>query len=201
MLGTILKLVFKSSVHKSRKQSTRSRKKSLPNSKSINGKARVIDGDSIVVRGYSIRLEGLDAPELKQPATSIDGRRFDHGALVKRVLQKRIEGEHVTVRVSGYDRYRRVLGSVYLDNLNVNAWLVRNGYAISAYGNMYKREESIARKKRLGQWGYAETCEPQHWRKQNRSYVSGSNRSQGSRVAKRLIRGTIRRQRSKLWRL
>ena len=204
MLRTILKLASKGSASSRYTRfvpSTRSRKRTTPHSKTITGVARVIDGDSIELKGYNIRMEGIDAPELGQPAKHVDGRRFDHGALVKNALQQRIGGKHVTVRVSGTDKYRRVLGAVYLGDEDINAWLVRNGHAISAYGQQYKRQESAARRQKRGQWSFAEKYEPQYWRNQNRKGGRRFSRSPASGYANRLVRKAARRQISKLWRL
>ena len=130
----------------------------------ITGKAYVTDGDGIRVSGYTIRLTGLDAPEWGQVAKHQHGYWFNHGKRVKIALVQAIGGKYVQVAVEGYDKYGRVLGSVTCEGKDVGAWLVRNGYAISAYGDKYKDLAREARLARRGLWGHAEAYDPRRWR-------------------------------------
>ena len=133
----------------------------------ITGRAYVTDGDGIRVSGYNIRLAGLDAPEWDQFAKHQHGYWFNHGKRVKSSLIRAIGGKHVRVTVEGYDKYGRVLGSVTCNGKDVGARLVRNGHAISAYGDKYKHIEREARKARRGMWGHAEAYDPRTWRHRN----------------------------------
>lgn len=130
----------------------------------ITGKAYVIDGDGLRVSGYDIRLSGLDAPEWDQWAKHQHGYWFRHGKLVKSMLIKAIGGKHVRVKVEGYDKYGRVLGSVTRNGKDVGVRLVRNGLAISAYEDKYKHIEHEARNARRGMWGYDTAYDPRAWR-------------------------------------
>ena len=130
----------------------------------ITGKAYVIDGDTIKVSGRTIRLAGLDAPELDQVAKHQHGYRFAQGKRVKSALIRAIGGKDVLVTIEGYDPYDRVVGTVTCDGKDVGEWLVRNGYAIAAYGDQYKHVEREARRARRGMWGHAEAHDPRSWR-------------------------------------
>ncbi len=130
----------------------------------ITGKAYVTDGDGLRVSGYNIRLAGLDAPEWDQWAKHQHGYWFRHGKLVKSKLIKAIGGKRVQVKVEGYDKYGRVLGSVTRNGKDVGARLVRNGLAISAYEDKYKHIEHEARNARRGMWGYDAAYDPRAWR-------------------------------------
>ena len=133
----------------------------------ITGTADVTDGDGIRVSGYDIRLTGLDAPEWDQLAKHQHGYWFNHGKSVKIALTQAIGGKHVQVAVEGQDKYGRLLGTVICDGKDVGAWLVRNGYAISAYGDKYKGLAREARLARRGLWGHAEVSDPRAWRRRN----------------------------------
>ena len=135
----------------------------------ITGKAYVTDADGIRVSGYDIRLAGLDAPEWDQWAKHEHGYWFNHGKRVKSELIRAIGGKRVRVTVERYDKYGRIVGTVLCDGKDVGAWLVRNGYAISAYGNQYKRIEREARIARRGLWGHTLTYDPRAWRHRNPS--------------------------------
>ena len=130
----------------------------------ITGKAFVIDGDTIRVSGQTIRLSGLDAPEVDQWAKHQHGYWYKQGIRVKSALIQAIGGKNVQVKVEGYDKYDRVIGTVMFNGKDVGEWLVRNGHAIAAYGDQYKHLEREARRARRGMWGHAEAYDPRAWR-------------------------------------
>lgn len=92
---------------------------------------RVIDGDTIEVdivgMRYKVRYIGIDTPEL-------DDKRPEFCALAQeatRLNGELVEGKMVQLEkdVSGTDNYGRLLHYVYVDNIFVNAELVREGLA------------------------------------------------------------------------
>ena len=84
--------------------------------------ARVIDGDTIEIEnGESVRLLGINSPERGELYYD-EAKDF----LVNLILNKTVKLEFVGDRT---DKYRRTLAYVFLDNLNVNAEAVKNGYA------------------------------------------------------------------------
>lgn len=112
-----------------------------------------------------IRLAGLDAPELGQPAIDRHGRHCDHGWEVKDALDREILDKNVRVELLGRrDRYDRPLGVVICAGEDIGAWLVRNGYAISSYGDKYKSLEREAKNSERGMWGYKMFWDPRKWR-------------------------------------
>ena len=131
----------------------------------IQGWAKVTDGDGIKVKGYRVRLAGLDAPEWNQPAQHRYGFWFNHGKWVKRALSRELAGRRVQVKVEGYDRYDRVLGTVSCRGRDVGEWLVRSGHAIACFDSRYKAAESEARSERRGMWGYDQAYDPRAWRR------------------------------------
>ncbi len=133
----------------------------------FNGSPYIVDGDTIRVGDASIRLHGIDAPEMGQMAQGIDGKWYDQGEFVKEELTHFIGGRPVQVEVMSKDKYRRTVGIVTCDGMNVNAWLVENGYAISAYGDQYKRAERRARRAKAGIWGDKISYHPGEWRKKS----------------------------------
>ena len=132
--------------------------------KTIDGKAFVIDGDTIKVSGERIRLAGLDAPEVDQVAQHQNGHWIRQGQRVKRALIEKIGGKIVSVTVEGYDKYNRVLGTVTRRGEDIGEWLVRNGYAVAAYGEQYEYIELEARRARRGMWSFATSYDPRTWR-------------------------------------
>lgn len=84
----------------------------------------VHDGDSITVLvagnvQLKVRLEGIDAPELKQPFSQQS----------KEALSGLVFGKALTLQVTGKDRYGRTLAVVMVEGVNVNLEMVRRGLA------------------------------------------------------------------------
>ena len=82
---------------------------------------RVIDGDTVQVNGTSVRLLGVNTPE--------KGEFYYEEA--KNFTTSMVLGKNVTLKFEKdrYDKYHRILAYVFLGDKNVNAELVRNGFA------------------------------------------------------------------------
>lgn len=83
----------------------------------------VHDGDTITVltdekEQLKVRLEGIDAPELKQA----------FGSVAKRELSALVFGKMIAIKSAGHDRYKRTLGRITCEGLDVNLEMVRRGY-------------------------------------------------------------------------
>ena len=70
--------------------------------------------------------------------------------------------------VEGKDRYKRKIAESYRDKLNINSWMVRNGFAIAyrKYSKKYVSDEEFAKENKLGIW-QGKFIEPEKWRKLN----------------------------------
>jgi endonuclease YncB( thermonuclease family) len=139
----------------------------------IVGKAWVIDGDTVDIswpRGRArVRLLGIDAPESGQSCTDSLKREWPCGHAATRALVERIAGQSLGCESAGLDRYRRVLATCRLpDGSDVNAWLVREGWAL-AYGftTPYRSEEAEAKAARRGIWSGTFVA-PWDWRHRHR---------------------------------
>ena len=122
---------------------------------------KISDGDTIVVLSgkeqTKVRLYGIDAPELKQP----------YGKKSKQFLANLIAGKVVEVEENGKDKYKRTIGTIYLNGADINAQMVANGYAWAyrKFSKKYTAQESQAKKQRLGLWQDKEPIPPWEWRK------------------------------------
>ena len=74
----------------------------------------------------------------------------------------------MTCRPTGVDRYHRLLAvCVLTDGSDINAWLVRHGWALAyGRGTSYHSEQSEAQAGRRGIWAGTFTL-PAEWRKQH----------------------------------
>ena len=84
------------------------------------------------IYNYEIRLRlfGIDTPELK-PLKSIPNREehIKKANEAKNFLSQQILDKIVTIEFKENDKYGRPLGSIYLDNINLNNLMIEKGYA------------------------------------------------------------------------
>ena len=142
----------------------------------IIGIPKVVDGDTIHIKSYKIRLEGIDAPEMKQkckkPFLQIMffnfQKDYDCGLISKKKLIQKIGNKPVKCILLGKDRYKRYLAKCLKDSLDLNRWMVRNGYAVAyrKYSKLYILDENFAKQEKLGLWK-GTFVKPEKWRKLN----------------------------------
>ncbi len=102
---------------------------------------KVYDGDSITIAAYlpieksplfrfSVRLNGIDTPEIK-------GKNEDEKAAAKDArdaLSNLILHKEVILKNVGTEKYGRILADVYLGDLCINDWLIKENYAVKYDG-------------------------------------------------------------------
>ena len=139
------------------------------NSKTILGKAKIIDGDTIHIKSNKIRLHGIDAPETKQTC-KIDNQDWYCGKQSTKELKNLINNQKVECNVNDVDRYNRYVAICFVNEININQWMVKNGWAIAYryYSKDYVVEEEYANDKKLGIWK-SEFIEPYAYRRQNKN--------------------------------
>jgi endonuclease YncB( thermonuclease family) len=120
----------------------------------LSGRARVIDGDTIELSGRHVRLEGIDAPETAQTCGRWLIGTWPCGTAAGDALEKLIGGQTVTCDSRGLDKYGRTLGVCFVAGRDVNAEMVREGYAWAfvKYSTSYVQEEAEARALHIGIW-------------------------------------------------
>jgi micrococcal nuclease len=115
----------------------------------------VIDGDTIIVAsGQRVRYIGIDTPEVRPEVEAL-------GMEAWQANRHFVEGKRVRLErdVSNTDKYGRLLRYVYVDDLFVNAELVRLGLAEAKayppdtkYQEYLEKLETEAREARRGIW-------------------------------------------------
>ncbi len=131
------------------------------NEVSLQGKYKIIDGDSLMVSGREIRLLGIDAPEYRQSCTLENEQTYPCGKQSRSYLSKLVKTGKLDCIGWEEDKYQRLLAVCSAGELELNARMVRDGWAI-AYGD-YENEEHIAKNNKAGVWqGGFES--PSSWR-------------------------------------
>ena len=151
---------------------------------SVHGKVvGVADGDTVTVlsaknKRYKIRLQGVDAPELRQA----------FGRQSKKALSDLVFGQPVRVQLQGKDRYGRWLGKVLVAEpgcraahcpLTVDAGHAQITRGLAWWYRAYAKEQSVmdaatyahAEKQalayRLGLWQTKKPTPPWVWRRKH----------------------------------
>jgi micrococcal nuclease len=119
----------------------------------------VLDGDTIVITGgQKVRYVGLNTPETHHP----DKLPEYCGQEAFEANRRLVAGQTVRLEFDDRrrDKYGRLLAYVYVDNLFVNAELIRQGYAqVSTYKENQRYHEEFERLQqkaivaRRGLWG------------------------------------------------
>ena len=120
----------------------------------LAGRVRVIDGDTIAIGETRIRLEGIDAPELAQTCQRKWFGTWACGTAATAALTDMIGGKPVSCEPRGLDKYGRTLAVCFLDGRDLNAQMVRQGWAWAfvKYSTSYVKEEAAAKAEGLGIW-------------------------------------------------
>ncbi len=120
----------------------------------LAGIAIVIDGDTLELHGQRIRLSAIDAPESGQRCLNQSEKPYRCGQRSALALADRIGRGTVRCDPQGRDRYGRVIATCFKDGVNLNGWMVREGWAVAfrKYGIDYVPEEDEARANRRGLW-------------------------------------------------
>lgn len=153
----------------------------------------ISDGDTLTVldadrQQHKIRLEGIDAPEKRQP----------WGQRARQSLGELVFDRMVEIQVGKTDRYGRTIGRVFVDGRDVSLEQVRRGLAwhYKAYAREqtpqarvdYAQAEREARSRRLGLWGDDGPVAPWDFRKGRRPSPGRVHARAGRRPACRVRR-------------
>lgn len=133
----------------------------------VSGKVVAVqDGDTVTIltdenKSIKVRLSQIDAPEKNQP----------FGQKSKQILSDMIYLKEVSLIEDDVDRYGRVVGSLYLNDQDINAQMVQIGaawvYPQYVYDhNLYNLQDE-ARLEKRGLWALPKKDQipPWKWRK------------------------------------
>jgi len=136
-----------------------------PRGQQLSGRVvKVTDGDTLTLRtadwyDYTIRLHGIDAPESDQP----------YGDRATNALSRMVNRQHVTVMIEDIDRYKRLVGTIVSEGININLAMVHDGHAwwYQQYAKSVRTladAEASAREDRAGLWADSNPVPPWQWR-------------------------------------
>jgi endonuclease YncB( thermonuclease family) len=161
----------------------------------LSGPAQVVDGDTLSIQGLSarIRLYGIDTPEGQQTCDDAEGKRYLCGSRAAEALSALVgRNGRVSCEEEDRDRYGRIVAVCQTNNREINAELVRQGWAVEykQYSDgRYADEEAEARKAKRGLWA-GKFVEPWDWRRGKRLESEASTGSERKCAIKGNISGS-----------
>lgn len=125
--------------------------------------SRVIDGDTVeLLDGRRVRLQGVDAPELRQ----------EYGSQAKRTLEILILDRTVSLVDEKPSAFGRVQGRLQWRDIDVGEAMLDRGYAWTdtryvsgTLRQRYQAKQDQARLRRNGLWSAASYVAPWEWRR------------------------------------
>ena len=126
------------------------------------------DGDGLYFGDVRIRLFGIDAPEKKQMC-QLDGKDVACGLASAQFLAQLVYQKYTSCQIVKVDKYGRGIAICKTDEGDINAMMVRNGWAVAYhyYSSAYAEDEKAAQNERIGLW-QMQFIEPWKWRQQNK---------------------------------
>jgi endonuclease YncB( thermonuclease family) len=132
---------------------------------------KIIDGDTLELAGRRIRLWGIDAPELPQTCQGRDGQPYGCGRDAAAALGELTRNRAVMCDDErDRDQYGRVVAVCRTDAGEINATMVRSGWAIDFTrfsGGRYLQEQAAAQAASAGMWA-GRFNQPAEWRREER---------------------------------
>jgi endonuclease YncB( thermonuclease family) len=134
----------------------------------LTGIPKIIDGDTIRIGNTRIRLHGIDAPEAKQTCT-VDGKKWQCGRNAANALASIVGEQSVKCSKRNIDRYGRIVAVCRAGPIDLNEWMVGNGWAVAykRFSIEYNRGEIEAKKAGKGLWR-GDFVMPWVWRRRMR---------------------------------
>ncbi len=118
-----------------------------------DGAIHVIDGDLLRMGDVEVRLQGIDAPEHSQICEDRHGAKYQCGKHAASILSGLIESQKISCTSHEVDRYGRSVAVCMSGGQDLNAEMVRLGWAVAyVNGSAYRSHEAEARRAKRGQW-------------------------------------------------
>lgn len=135
----------------------------------VTGKPRVVDGDTVDVAGERVRLNGIDTPEANQTCLGDAGERWSCGEEATLALTAIVGDQAITCKGEERDKYGRLIAVCFAEDKDLNAEMVRQGWALAyrKYSTDYVPEEADAKAQKIGLW-QGRFIAPWDWRRGER---------------------------------
>lgn len=149
------------------------------NQGTLSGAAQVVDADTLIVAEQRVRLWGIDAPEWNQTCGTPN---WPCGQKATAHMRGLTAGRRLTCITFGRDKYRRMLATCRVGDVDIAADLVQAGFAI-ATGDYFDLEGDARRQTKNIWSGHFLT--PAQWRLAQRQ--KGDEKGEGTPFMRKLF--------------
>lgn len=138
---------------------------SIASARDISGVPKIQNAELISIANARIRLLGIDVPALQQLCLDAKGAHWTCGVAARDALVQHAGKRPWTCHITRVDRHGRFLATCKIDGEDVQQWLVRNGWALTAgqHGRAYDGDQKTAQAGKAGLWQGAFIA-PSDWR-------------------------------------
>lgn len=84
---------------------------------------------------FKVRMLGYDSPEMK-PRINTPNRDeiIEKAKSAKEALLSKVQNKKVLLQCGKWDKYGRLLGTLFVDNQNINHWMISEGHGYPYFG-------------------------------------------------------------------
>lgn len=133
----------------------------------LSGTAEVFDGHSFLLGNHPLRLNGVDAPGLKQVCTATGGAVWRCGEASRTLLKRLIDGKRLTCHVDALAGAGAAVSCSGVGIPDVTRMVVEAGMAVvNGHGRKYGDAQIAAQKGKAGLW-VGKFTSPIEWRRKN----------------------------------
>ncbi len=118
----------------------------------LSGQPRVLDGGTLVFGDATVILKDIVAPPKAQSCSDRADAIYPCGQIAAAALSDEIAKEEVRCEGTEIDLYYDLIATCWKGSEDLNAWMVRHGWARAKPSSAYSRQEEQARAENAGLW-------------------------------------------------
>jgi endonuclease YncB( thermonuclease family) len=119
----------------------------------LSGHPRILDGGTLLFGDATVILKDIFAPQKEQSCSDRTGAAYPCGEIAAAALSDEIATEEIRCEGTELDLYYNLHAICWKGGEDLNAWMVRHGWARAKQSSPYLPEEKQARAEEAGLWG------------------------------------------------
>lgn len=118
----------------------------------LSGHPQVLDGGTLVFGDATVILKGIFAPQKQQNCSDQAGAAYPCGEIAAKALSDEIATAEVRCVGTDIDLYYNLIAICWKGDEDLNAFMVRHGWARAKPSSAYLPQEDRARSEKSGLW-------------------------------------------------
>ena len=92
---------------------------------------------------FKVRMLGYDSPEMKPRMNIPERDKIKENAIAaKEALISKTKNENIILECGNWDKYGRLLGTLYKGGFNINEWMIESGFGYRYNGGRKKKNHT-----------------------------------------------------------